>query len=158
MPTEVSPFDSKVLNTLPSQPGVYILLNEKGKIIYIGATANLKKRVSSYLRKDLPDRKTKRLVSEIKSFNYEIHNSIEAAFLRERDLIQIHSPRYNIDWKDDKQYPRIQITVPSDEEPFSRLLIARSITNPDDWFFGRKKDVKALRASVRSLRRIFPLA
>jgi len=158
MATEVSIFDSKILSTLPPQPGVYLMLNERGKIIYIGATSNLKKRVASYLRIDLPDRKTRRLVSEIKSIDYEIHKSIEAAFLRERDLIQIHSPRYNINWKDDKQYPRIQITVPSDEEPFSRILIARSITNPNDWFFGRKKDVKALRASVRSLRRIFPIA
>ncbi|MFX1504727.1 MAG: excinuclease ABC subunit UvrC [Promethearchaeota archaeon] len=157
-PTEVSSFDSKVLVTLPSQPGVYLMLNEKNKIIYIGATANLKKRVASYLRKDLPDLKTRRLTAETKSIDYEIHKTIEAAFLRERDLIQIHVPRYNIDWKDDKQYPMIQITKPSDEEPFSRLLIVRSVTNPKDWFFGRKKDVKALRASVRSLRSIFPVA
>lgn len=157
-PTEVPSFDSKVLNALPSQPGVYLMLNVKKKIIYIGATANLKKRVASYLRKDLPDRKTRRLASEIKAVDYEIHKSIEAAFLRERELIQIHRPRYNIDWKDDKQYPMIQITRPSDEELFSRLLIARSVSNTEDWFFGRKKDVKALRASVRSLRRIFPIA
>jgi excinuclease ABC subunit C len=157
-PSKVSSFDPEVLNTLPSQPGVYLMLNEKRKIIYIGASSNLKKRVASYLRKDLPDRKTRRLASEIKAVDYEIHKSIEAAFLRERDLIQIHIPRYNIDWKDDKQYPMIQITKPSDEELFSRLMIARSVTNPKDWFFGRKKDVKALRASVRSLRRIFPIA
>ncbi|MFX0212024.1 MAG: GIY-YIG nuclease family protein, partial [Candidatus Hodarchaeota archaeon] len=158
MPTEVSPLDPKVLNTLPPQPGVYLMLDDKGKIIYIGATSNLKKRVASYFQKNLPDLKTRRLVSKIKSIDYEIHKSIEAAFLRERELIQIHSPRFNLDWKDDKQYPRIRITAPSDEEYFSRLFIVRSITNPNDWYFGRKKDVKALRASVRSLRRIFPIA
>ena len=158
MPAEDASLDSKVLNTLPAQPGVYLMMNEKGNIIYIGATSNLKKRVASYSRKDLPDQKTRQLASEIKSIDYEIHKSIEAAFLRERDLIQIHSPRYNIDWKDDKQYPRIQITAPSDKELFSRIFIVRSIINPKDWYFGRKKDVKALRASVRSLRRIFPIA
>ncbi|UCG90055.1 MAG: excinuclease ABC subunit UvrC [Candidatus Heimdallarchaeota archaeon] len=157
MPTEVFSLES-VLNTLPPQPGVYLMLNDKSKIIYIGATSNLKKRVASYFRKDLPDPKTRRLVSKIKSIDYEIHKSIEAAFLRERDLIQIHSPRFNLDWKDDKQYPMIRITAPSEEEHFSRIFIVRSITNPEDWHFGRKKDVKALRASVRSLRRIFPVA
>ncbi|MFX1282428.1 MAG: excinuclease ABC subunit UvrC [Promethearchaeota archaeon] len=157
MPTEDFSLES-VLNTLPPQPGIYLMLNEKGKVIYIGASSNLKKRVASYFSKDLPDPKTKRLVSKIKSIDYEIHKSIEAAFLRERELIQIHSPRFNLDWKDDKQYPMIQITAPSDKELFSRLFIVRSITNRGDWYFGRKKDVKALRASVRSLRKVFPIA
>ncbi|MFX0124535.1 MAG: excinuclease ABC subunit UvrC [Candidatus Hodarchaeota archaeon] len=158
LPAKGSSLDSKVLNTLPPQPGVYLMLNEKEKIIYIGATSNLKRRVASYFRKDLPDLKTRRLASKIKSIDYEIHKSIEAAFLRERELIQIHSPRFNMDWRDDKEYPMIRITAPSDEENFSRMFIVRSITNPKDWYFGRKKDVKALRASVRSLRRIFPIA
>lgn len=157
MPTEFS-FRDSVVNTLPPQPGIYLMLNTRGKIIYIGATSNLRKRVASYFRKDLMDPKTRRLVSKVKSIDYEIHKSIEASFLRERELIQIHSPRFNIDWKDDKQYPMIQITVPSKNEQFSRLFIVRSITNRNDWYFGRKKDVKALRASVRSLRRTFPIA
>ena len=157
MVPRVSVHDS-VSRTLPDQPGCYLMLDVNGKIIYIGATSNLKKRVTSYFRKDLPDPKTRRLVSKIKSIDYEIHKSIEAAFLRERDLIQIHSPRFNLDWKDDKQYPMIRITVPSDKERFSRLFIVRSITNQNDWYFGRKKDVKALRTSIRSLRKIFPIA
>ncbi len=157
MVPRVSVHDS-VSRTLPDQPGCYLMLDVNGKIIYIGATSNLKKRVTSYFRKDLPDPKTRRLVSKIKSVDYEIHKSIEAAFLRERDLIQIHSPRFNLDWKDDKQYPMIRITVPSDKERFSRLFIVRSITNQNDWYFGRKKDVKALRTSIRSLRKIFPIA
>ncbi len=157
MTTMVSVRDS-ISRTLPDQPGCYLMLDANGKIIYIGATSNLKKRVTSYFQKNIPDPKTRRLVSKIKTIDYEIHKSVEAAFLRERELIKMHSPRFNFQFLDDKQYPMIQITVPSDEEPFSRLLIVRSITNPKDWYFGRKKDVKALRASVRSLRRIFPIA
>ncbi|MFX0015720.1 MAG: excinuclease ABC subunit UvrC [Promethearchaeota archaeon] len=157
MPTEVSGLDS-ILSTLPPQPGVYLMLNEKNKVIYIGATSNLKKRVASYFGKDLPDPKTRRLVSKIRSIDYEIHKDTSSAFLRERELIRIHSPRFNMDWKDDKSYPMIRITAPSEKEYFSRLFIVRSITDPNDWYFGRKKDVKALRASIRSLRRIFPIA
>ncbi|MHA2245109.1 MAG: excinuclease ABC subunit UvrC [Candidatus Hodarchaeales archaeon] len=153
-----APVLGSISRTLPDQPGCYLMLDVNGKIIYIGATSNLKKRVTSYFRKKSPDPKTRRLVSKIKSIDYEIHKSIEAAFLRERDLIQIHSPRFNLDWKDDKQYPMIRITAPSDNELFSRLFIVRGITNRNNWYFGRKKDVKALRASVRSLRRIFPIA
>ncbi len=146
------------LAQLPHRPGVYLMLDESGKVIYVGAAKDLKKRVSSYFRRDIADIKTRKLVSNIKSFDYEIHDSKEAAFIRERDLIRIHHPRYNIDWKDDKDYPLVQITVPSEEEKFSRLFVVRSAFNSHDWFFGRKKDVTALRSSVRVLRRIFPIA
>ena len=72
MTPKISTLDS-ILNTLPPQPGVYLMLNDKGKIIYIGAASNLKKRVASYFRKDLHDPKTRRLVTKIKSIDYEIN-------------------------------------------------------------------------------------
>ena len=146
------------LARLPHLPGVYLMQDESGKVIYIGAASNLKKRVSSYFKGDSPDRKTKQLVQNIHSFDYEIHKSKEAAFIRERDLIRIYHPRYNLEWKDDKDYPLLQITSPSETEIFSRLFIVRSPLNSYDWFFGRKKDVGALRSSIRVLRRIFPIA
>ena len=146
------------LAKLPQLPGVYLMQDETGKIIYIGAASNLKRRVSSYFNREITDPKTSKLVSNIRSFDYEIHESREAAFIRERELIRIYHPRYNIEWMDDKDYPLIQITVPSETEVFSRLFIVRSPLNSHDWFFGRKKDVKALRSSVRVLRRIFPIA
>ncbi len=149
---------SSQIASLPHKPGCYLFLDETGKIMYIGATTSLKKRVSSYFKRNIPDMKTRRLVSKVTAIDYEIHDSEESAFLRERDLIRIHSPRFNMDWKDDKQYPLIRITVPSSEEKFSRLFIVRDISNQHDYFFGRKTDVKALRSSVRFLRKIFPIA
>ncbi len=146
------------LKNLPNQPGVYLMLDGKGKVIYVGKASNLKKRVSSYFRKNLPDPKTRRLVRKIKSFDYEIHSSEEAAIIRERELIRTYSPQYNFQFMDDKEYPMIRITALSDEEPFSRLFIVRSVDYPNDYYFGRKTDVKALRDSVRSLRKIFPVA
>ncbi len=146
------------LKNLPNKPGVYLMLNDKGKVIYVGKALSLKRRISSYFQKNIPDPKTQRLVSKIHSFDYEIHSSEEAAIIRERELIRIYSPRFNVQFMDDKEYPMIRITALSKDEPFSRLFIIRSITNPNDWYFGRKTDVKALRDSVRSLRKIFPIA
>ena len=146
------------LATLPHMPGVYLMQDETGKIIYVGAASDLKRRVSSYFNREITDQKTSKLVSNIRTFDYEIHESREAAFIRERELIRIYHPRYNFEWMDDKDYPLIQITVTSETEIFSRLFIVRSPLNSYDWFFGRKKDVKALRTSVRVLRRIFPIA
>ncbi len=146
------------LAALPHMPGVYLMQDDTGKIIYVGAATDLKRRVSSYFHRDITDPKTSKLVSIIRTFDYEIHESREAAFIRERELIRIHHPRYNFEWMDDKDYPLIQITVPSKTEIFSRLFVVRSPLNSKDWFFGRKKDVKALRSSIRVLRRIFPIA
>ncbi|MHA2073526.1 MAG: excinuclease ABC subunit UvrC [Candidatus Hodarchaeales archaeon] len=146
------------LKNLPNQPGVYLMLDDRGKVIYVGKASNLKRRISSYFRKNIPDPKTRRLVAKIKSFDYEIHSSEEAAIIRERELIRTYSPRFNFQFMDDKEYPMIRITALSDEEPFSRLFIVRSADFPNDYYFGRKTDVKALRDSVRSLRKIFPVA
>ncbi|MHA2305068.1 MAG: GIY-YIG nuclease family protein [Candidatus Hodarchaeales archaeon] len=146
------------LKNLPNQPGVYLMLDDRGKVIYVGKASNLKRRISSYFRKNIPDPKTRRLVTKIKSFDYEIHSSEEAAIIRERELIRTYSPRFNFQFMDDKEYPMIRITALSDEEPFSRLFIVRSADFPNDYYFGRKTDVKALRDSVRSLRKIFPVA
>ncbi|MFX0085400.1 MAG: excinuclease ABC subunit UvrC [Candidatus Hodarchaeota archaeon] len=146
------------LKNLPNKPGVYLMLDGKGKVIYVGKALSLKRRISSYFQRNIPDPKTKRLVCKIRSFDYEIHSSEEAAIIRERELIRIYSPRFNVQFMDDKEYPMIRITALSKDEPFSRLFIVRSITNPNDWYFGRKTDVKALRDSVRSLRKIFPIA
>lgn len=151
-------FSERNLKNLPNQPGVYLMLDGKGKVIYVGKASNLKKRVASYFRKNMPDLKTRRLVTKIKSFDYEIHSSEEAAIIRERELIRTYSPRFNFQFMDDKEYPMIRITALSDEEPFSRLFIVRSAEYPNDYYFGRKTDVKALRNSVRSLRKIFPIA
>jgi len=148
----------EALKNLPNQPGVYLMLNESGKVIYVGKASNLKNRVSSYFRKNIPDPKTRKLVSRINSFDYEIHSSEEAAIIRERELIRTYSPRFNFQFMDDKEYPMIRITALSKEETFSRLFIVRSMTSPNDWYFGRKTDVKALRDSIRSLRKIFPVA
>jgi excinuclease ABC subunit C len=134
------------------------MLDDRGKVIYVGKASNLKRRISSYFRKNIPDPKTRRLVTKIKSFDYEIHSSEEAAIIRERELIRTYSPRFNFQFMDDKEYPMIRITALSDEEPFSRLFIVRSADFPNDYYFGRKTDVKALRDSVRSLRKIFPVA
>ena len=134
------------------------MLDETGKVIYVGAASDLKSRVSSYFRRDIPDIKTQKLVENIRSFDYEIHESRETAFIRERELIRIYHPRYNREWMDDKDYPLLQVTVPREDEKFSRIFIVRSPLNSYDWFFGRKKEAYALRSSIKFLRKIFPIA
>lgn len=145
------------LKSLPDKPGVYKMLNSDNAIIYIGAARVLKNRVTSYFREKQLDIKTRKLVENIVDFDYEIHDTEEKAFLRERELIRAHRPKYNINWLDGKEYPMLQITMPP-REKFSRILITRERTNKTDHFFSRKFDVGALRNSIRTLRHVFPIA
>ncbi|MFW9993248.1 MAG: excinuclease ABC subunit UvrC [Candidatus Odinarchaeota archaeon] len=141
------------LSKLPERPGVYKFKDGKDKIIYVGAASNLKRRVSSYFSKNHPDEKTNRLVKRIRELDYEILDSIEEVFLRERELIGRHKPRFNIMWRDDRQYPLIKITL---AEQWPRILLVRNKVDDGSFYYGRKVNTAALRTTIKHLRKAFP--
>lgn len=101
--------EAKIKN-LPSDPGVYQFLNEKGRVIYVGKARNLKNRVRSYFHESITSAKTLALVNKINDFELIVtDNEIEALVL-ENNLIKDLKPRYNINLKDDKSYPFIKVT------------------------------------------------
>lgn len=105
------------MQKIPERPGVYLFLDEKGKVLYVGKAKNLKKRVSSYFR-EKENNKVKLLVRKHKKIDYIITNSETEALILENNLIKKHRPRFNIQLKDDKTYPYLVIT----DENFPRLL------------------------------------
>ena len=110
----------KVLS-LPEVPGVYKYYDQNGVIIYVGKAKNLKKRVASYFSKDQQDRKTRRLVSQIRDVKFAVVNSELDALLLENNLIKEYKPKYNILLKDDKTYPFICVG----KERFPKVYISR---------------------------------
>lgn len=108
------------LKNLTTDPGVYLMKDKFGNVIYIGKAKNLKKRVVSYFRKSSShDKKTKELVSRIVEFEYIITDSEVEALILEASMIRKYQPQYNILLRDDKQYPYIKITV---DEPYPRVF------------------------------------
>ena len=104
---------------LPLQPGVYIMKDKSGSIIYVGKAKALKNRVSSYFRaidKHLP--KVYKMVQQVADFDYIVTDSEFEALVLECSLIKLHNPKYNILLKDDKGYSYIKIT----NEPFPRIV------------------------------------
>ena len=142
------------LDNIPQKPGVYKYKDVWGNIIYVGASKNLKKRISSYFQKKHDHPRLKKLVENIDNVEYEIIDNINDVFIRERQLIGIHRPKYNVQWLDDKQYPFLMIT---DSEEFPRLQIVRERQNDDNLYFGRQTRVKILRNSLREIRKVFPV-
>lgn len=119
-------------NTLPLTPGVYIMKDKSGKVIYVGKSRKLKSRVSQYFQNSVKNSKTERMVLSVFDFDYIVCKTEIEALSLENALIKQYSPKYNIKLKDAKSYPYIKIT--SDEYP--RIIYTRSRLADKAKYFG----------------------
>ncbi len=136
-------FDIKEeLKKLPMLPGVYLMKDRDGHVIYVGKAKNLKNRVPSYFRGfDSHTSKTQALVVNIKSFEYIVTSSEVEALIVESDLIKKYQPKYNILLKDSKAYPYIEVTV-TDQYP--KVLVSRQLKKDNNKYFGPFVDSRAV--------------
>jgi excinuclease ABC subunit C len=121
------------LKDLPSKPGVYMMLDENGEIIYVGKAKSLKNRVRQYFHSGSKDLKTMTMVSRIRDFRYIIAASEVDALVLENNLIKKHVPKYNILLKDDKSYPFIKINL---KDTYPRIDITRNLRKDGAKYFG----------------------
>lgn len=119
-------------NTLPLCPGVYIMKNAAGKVIYVGKSRKLKNRVSQYFQNSAKNVKTHKMVSAVDHFDYIVCNTEIEALTLENTLIKQYSPKYNIKLKDAKSYPYIKIT----HEEYPRLIYTRTRSNDKATYYG----------------------
>jgi excinuclease ABC subunit C len=140
---------------LPEQPGVYLMKDEQGRIIYVGKAVVLKNRVRSYFqssRNHSP--KVLAMVSRIADLEYIITASEVEALILECNLIKKHHPKYNISLRDDKTYPYIKVTT---NEEFPRLYATRRVQKDGARYFGPYTNAGAVHESIKLLRKMFPL-
>ncbi|PJI07838.1 MULTISPECIES: excinuclease ABC subunit UvrC [Clostridium] len=143
------------LKNLPDKPGVYIMKNSLGEVIYVGKAKILKNRVRQYFRKSKNhSEKVKAMVKNISEFEYIVTDSEVEALILECNLIKKYRPRYNILLKDDKHYPFIKVTV---NEDFPRLIVTRNMVKDGAKYFGPYPDVSAVHETVELIRKIFPI-
>lgn len=131
-----------IISNLPETPGIYQYLNDENVIIYVGKAKNLKRRVSSYFRKDVNSRKTEMLVSKICDIKYIVVKTEEDALLLENNLIKKYQPRYNVLLKDGKTYPSICVT----NEYFPRIFKTRNIVKNGSAYYGPYSHVQTMYA------------
>lgn len=140
---------------LPRSSGVYLFKDSSGRVIYVGKALNLRQRVRSYFQKaPHPSARLKALVGNIHSVSYIVTDSEEEAFILESNLIKEHAPRYNVQFKDDKQYPYLRLTA---AEPFPRLEVARRVDDRASRYFGPYSNAGAMRETLRLIKKLFPL-
>ncbi|MBW3538106.1 excinuclease ABC subunit UvrC [Candidatus Parcubacteria bacterium] len=142
------------LKNLPAEPGVYFFKDAARKIIYIGKAAVLKNRVSSYFQASKHrDPKTVLLVADIADVDWiTVASEVEALFL-ESEFIKRYRPKYNVDWKDEKNFTYIKITT---EEQYPVVSYVRRPLDDKATYFGPFTSSDAVRRAMKMLRKVFP--
>lgn len=143
------------LAVLPDKPGVYLMHDATGKVIYVGKAVVLKNRVRSYFRNLASHTpKVKAMVAKIAEIETIVTSSEVEALILECNLIKKYRPRYNISLKDDKTYPYLKVTV---QEEYPRLFATRRLAKDGARYYGPYADAGAMHATVKLLRSMFPL-
>ena len=143
------------LKILPDKPGVYLMKNSLGEIIYVGKAKVLKNRVRQYFQNSKNHtEKVKAMVKNVAEFEYIITDSEFEALILECNLIKKYRPKYNILLKDDKHYPFIKISI---HEDFPRIFITRILAKDGAKYFGPYTDVSAVYETIDLIKKIFPI-
>jgi len=147
------------LSGVTSAPGVYLMKDAQGTVIYVGKARNLKKRLASYFKKSLGhilkrDIKTEILIQKISDFETIITGSEKEALILESNLIKRHRPRYNVILKDGKQYPSLRLDI---KNPYPTLNVVRKIKKDGGLYFGPFASSAAVQKTLKIIHKTFKL-
>ena len=142
------------LAALPARPGVYIMRNDKGDVIYVGKAASLRNRVRNYFGATHAfEPKTRALVEQIEDFEYIVTQNAAEALHLEATLVKRHQPFFNVRLKDDKHYPYLRIDV---QNEWPRVEIARRVLNDGARYFGPYASASSVRMTLSIVKKLFP--
>ncbi|MEO6295066.1 MAG: excinuclease ABC subunit UvrC [Candidatus Limnocylindria bacterium] len=142
------------LRRLPTKPGVYLMQNAYGRVLYVGKADSLRSRVRSYFAARGPeDARIARMVTEVAGVEYIVTDTVSEACLLESNLIKEHRPRFNIRLRDDKSYPFVKITLGED---FPRIVRTRRLVRDGSRYFGPYASASSVDETLKLLRKIFP--
>lgn len=143
------------LKKLPDKPGVYIMKDASGIVIYVGKAVVLKNRVRQYFQNSANHPpKVQAMVSKITEFEYIVTDTEVEALMLECTLIKKHKPRYNILLKDDKHYPYIKVTM---NEAYPRILKTRRVEKDGAKYFGPYSSAYAVNDAIDTIKKLFPV-
>ena len=140
------------LSTLPENPGVYLMKNSNGKIIYVGKAVILKNRVRQYFRKNEKTARIEKMVSLIHDFEYIITDTEDEALILECNLIKKYKPKFNVLLKDDKTYPYIKVGEKNDK-PIIQLT--RNLVKDGSKYYGPYPSVWSAKEMIKYIKDIY---
>ncbi len=152
---QTSPEVIAQLAQLPKLPGVYLMKDRGGAVLYVGKAKNLKNRVRSYFQRLQDQRqKVQVLVGKIAGIDTIVTQSEKEALILENTLIKKYRPRFNVTYRDDKNYPYLRLSL---DEAYPALTIARQAKPDGARYFGPFASAQAVRETLKLINLIFPL-
>jgi excinuclease ABC subunit C len=143
------------LNRLPSEPGVYQMLDAKGTVLYVGKAIDLRSRARSYFQAGRPhNTRLNAMVERVAEVRTILVRNESEALLLECNLIKQHKPPFNVRLKDDKRYPYLKVTL---NELFPRVIFTRKLVRDGSKYFGPFSNAGGLRDVIDLIRKVFPL-
>jgi len=152
----VTPELQAILKNLPDRPGVYLMKDAGGGVIYVGKAQSLRSRVRSYWQREAPgpaQQIVRSVIDKIADVEYTLTDSVSEALLLENSLIKRFAPPYNVRLKDDKSYPYIKVTLADD---FPRIERTRKLPQDGSRYFGPYASASSVDEAMNLVRRIFP--
>lgn len=144
----------ELINSIPPKPGVYLMKDEHGTVIYVGKAINLRNRVRSYFHESAQEWvKRRQLARQVADIEFIVTGSELEALVLESTLIKRHCPRFNVHLKDGKRYPYIKVTWQDD---FPRIYVTRRMSDDGARYYGPYTSVDAVHCTLDVLRRMFP--
>lgn len=154
MPEERLKRLKEVVSKIPYNPGIYLMKDKSGTVIYVGKAKSLKKRVRQYFNKNNKTVRILKMVEQIENIEYIVTSNELEALVLECNYIKSHKPKYNVMLKDDKSYPYIKITV---KEDYPAIYITRTLKDDGSKYFGPYTDVGGVRDILNTIKEIFPI-
>ena len=140
------------LKTLPDNPGVYLMKNSNGKIIYVGKAVILKNRVRQYFRKNEKTARIEKMVSLIHDFEYIITDTEDEALILECNLIKKYKPKFNVLLKDDKTYPYIKV---GEKNGKPIIQLTRNLVKDGSKYYGPYPSVWSAKEMIKYIKDIY---
>ena len=140
------------LKTLPDNPGVYLMKNSNGKIIYVGKAVILKNRVRQYFRKTEKTARIEKMVSLIHDFEYIITDTEDEALILECNLIKKYKPKFNVLLKDDKTYPYIKV---GEKNGKPIIQLTRNLVKDGSKYYGPYPSVWSAKEMIKYIKDIY---
>ena len=148
-------FPQDFLSSVPHAPGVYLMLDSKSAVLYVGKAKDLFKRLASYARHNGAEySKTRVMLTHVHKVDTILTRTEKEALILEASLIKKHKPKYNIILRDDKNYPLIKVTT---QEEWPRVMMARKRKRDGARYFGPYSSSSAMWSTLKLISTLFPL-
>lgn len=143
-----------IVAKIPFEPGIYMMKDEKGEIIYVGKAISLRKRVRQYFQKNSKTKRIENMASLVRDIDYIVVNNEVEALNLECNYIKKLSPKFNVLLKDDKTYPYIKVTI---KDKYPLIYVTRRRVEDKALYFGPYTNVGAMRDALHTIKEIFPV-